>query len=357
MGAARWAWLRAVEAHPDGAALRQDGAATLRLIASAIAWAAESGTMRSRPTLARLMAVTGKSERTCQRWTRWMERRRLLAVWEPGTTPRFRPAILRRGGGSLAREWDLTLPPVHENGTPVVRFCPSGSDPVGLDRDSPTRARDRAPRHLRRRRQREGQGQNDRRSAPGSPPRPSVVPTAPPWPLGRNPRQRPERLGAAEALRGAHPVLARLSPRELRSALRPFHAAGWTGADVLWAIERDRDGSPLGFGAAVIVPARWLRWRLAKWTGPDGTPLPPRSRELAAEREHVGQLQAQRRAEAQRLAAAAADPAPHADRIRASLGWQSRNGARHSALDLHSRGFGRLNAGDPPAELTDEGSP
>jgi hypothetical protein len=152
-------------------------------------------------------------------------------------------------------------------------------------------------------------------------------------------------------------VLSRLSARELRSALRPFHAAGWTGADVLWHIERERDGSALGYGHAVILPARWLRWRLARWTGPDGTPLPPRSRQLADAAERERQEQARRRGEAQRLAAAAADPRPRAAQIRAALGWKQANGGHHSALDLHSRGFGRLNAGDPPAELTDEGSP
>jgi hypothetical protein len=322
MGAARWAWLRAVEAHPDGAALRQDGAATLYLVVSAIAWAAESGSMRSRPTLARLMAVTGKSKSTAQRWTRWLERRGFLAVWEPGTTPRFRPAILSRGRGNLAREWDLTLPPVHVNDTPVVRFSGSSSGSDVLDRNPLTRARKRPPRYLRRRRQREGQHHNDRRSAPGPLSRPSVVPTTPPWPLGLTPLRRPERLGAAEALRGAHPVLSRMSARELRSALRLWFTAEYTPQDVIWHAEHDLDGSPLGYGHAVILPARWLRWRLARWLGPDGTPLPPRSRQLAAAAERARQLQAQRRAEHERLAAAAADPRPHFEEIRAARGWQ-----------------------------------
>jgi hypothetical protein len=75
----------------------------------------------------------------------------------------------------------------------------------------------------------------------------------------------------------------------------------------------------------VILPARWLRWlrwRLARWTGPDGTPLPPRSRQLADAAERGRQEQAQRRAERERLAAAAADPRPHFNGIRAARGWQ-----------------------------------
>jgi hypothetical protein len=44
------------------------------------------------------MAATGLSRRCVQKWCRWLETRRLLAVLEPGTTPLYRPALLALGG-------------------------------------------------------------------------------------------------------------------------------------------------------------------------------------------------------------------------------------------------------------------
>ena len=332
MGPPRWAWLSAAEALVDAMwpFQRRDHRATVLTLVGAMVWAADPETMLTKPTVARLMAATGRSERSVQRWLRKIEASPLVEVTEPGSTARYRPGILRRSQGrNLAREWRLILPGAGQpsdigvtRGHPISAVFSGDQGALDLDRNAPTRARDRAPRHLRRRRQREGQRQNVRRCAPGSLSRPSVVPAAPPWPLGRNPRRRPERLGAAEALRGAHPVLSRMSARELRSICRPWFAAEWTPQDVIWHAEHDLDGSPLGYGHAVILPARWLRWRLARWLGPDGTPLPPRSRQLADAAERARQLQAQRRAEHELLAAAAADPRPHFEEIRAARGWQ-----------------------------------
>jgi hypothetical protein len=333
MGAARWAWLDAMLARVDAKwAPRRDHRETALTILRAMAWSADPETMLTKPTIARLIEVTGNCERSVQGWLRKIEHAGseagLVELTEPGTTPRLRPAILRRGGqGNLAREWRL-IPPGQPNDTCVHRVHPYGdlfpgsnSRALDLDRNPPTRARERPPRYLRRRTQREGQGQNDRRSAPGSFPRPSVVPAVPPWPLERNPRRRPERLGAAEALRGAHPVLSRLSARELRSICRVYFRAQWTPQDVIWHAEHDLDGSPLRYGHAVILPARWLAWRLARWTAPDGTPLPPITAQREAERERDRERQAADLA-ALTPACAPADPAAYANEIRVRHGWR-----------------------------------
>jgi len=117
-------------------------------------------------------------------------------------------------------------------------------------------------------------------------------------------------------------VLSRLSARELRSICRPWFDAEYTPQDVIWHAEHDLDGSPLGYGHAVILPARWLRWRLARWLGPDGTPLPPISQDIERRRRAEHERQELRRAEHETAAARrSANPAAHADQIRARHGW------------------------------------
>jgi hypothetical protein len=214
------------------------------------------------------MAATGLSLRTIQRWTRWLERARLLAVLEEGVTPDYRPALLAAGAGNLAREWQLTVPAVHGTGTP-----PGDPD---LDR-SLSQARVRKTPNM------------DRRSAPDSTP-PPPLPQLHTWPPDQNPQRRRERLAAAESLRHDLPVLRRMSAAAVRSAMRVHFAAGWTVADVRHALDRRPDGSPHIRTVEVYSPAAWLAWRLGLWRSPDGTPLPPHSAELAAraDRHRVG---------------------------------------------------------------------
>jgi len=266
-------WLRVAEEEIGAALLRSDAHRNLLRIARLIGWSADWRTGRSRPTLARLQAVTGLSRRCVQRWCRWLEIHGLLVVLEPGVTPRFRPGILyRRGGSNLAREWQLALP-VDRTGTP------SG---IRSYLSAPTRAQGE-------------QTQTDSRFAADSPTAPPP-PVAPQWPPGRNPRRRGERLAAAETLRAEHPVLRRMSPRAVRSALRVYFQAGWTPADVLHALETLPGGEPHRFGERVGDPPRWLRWRLSWWL--DGvTPRPPHSAELAerASRARAERFRASRR--------------------------------------------------------------
>jgi hypothetical protein len=107
-------------------------------------------------------------------------------------------------------------------------------------------------------------------------------------------------------------VLRRLSARELRSILRVYFRAGWTPEAALWHIE---------YGHTVIVPAAWLRSRLARWTAPDGTPLPPITAQREAERERDRERQAAELA-ALTPACAPADPATYANEIRVRHGWR-----------------------------------
>jgi hypothetical protein len=129
-------------------------------------------------------------------------------------------------------------------------------------------------------------------------------------------------LVAAKALRDQSRELARLSPAMIRHLCRPLFAAGWTPAEVLTAVDYAPGGRQHRYSRDVHHPAGWLRWRLARWLSPDGGPLPSPSQVRAAARERDRQEQAQRLAEAQRLAARRSTrAAAHADRIRAALGW------------------------------------
>jgi len=64
---------------------------------------------------------------------------------------------------------------------------------------------------------------------------------------------------------------------------RPFAVAGWTFSDLTWAIDHEPGGRQHRQRLAnVRHPAGWLRWRLAHWRSPDGSPLPSRTAQLAA---------------------------------------------------------------------------
>ena len=84
-------------------------------------------------------------------------------------------------------------------------------------------------------------------------------------------RTRSERLLFAERVR-AETALAndrRLSSRQLRCMLRPFVAASWTVAGVLWGIDHLPDGNAHAFcwssPADLHNPAAWVAWRLGHW--------------------------------------------------------------------------------------------
>lgn len=275
------AWLEAVRAHPDAATLRADGFGNLVTIAAGIAWVADWRTLRSRPTLARLQAVSGTSETTVQRWTRWLEARGFLELLEPGTTARYRPAILHEDAPNLAREWLVVLPGDVSRTPPVATLRSS----------TPAQARESRTGHLgRRESQRQGPGP-DGPATPGSLPRPSPDSSAHDapewfaWPPGRNPHRGPERLAACSWLTRRHSVLGRMTPRGLRSVLRPWFGKGYTPEDVRWALEHDPSGEWHHHGERTRNPAAWVRHRLSLWLGPDGHPIEPRSAQLRIEAE------------------------------------------------------------------------
>jgi hypothetical protein len=84
-------------------------------------------------------------------------------------------------------------------------------------------------------------------------------------------------LAAACELRHAHPVLARLSPKALRSLARPYFAAGWTTSDVTHALAYRPSATsalPAMPLSRIYAPAGWARSRLAAWRDEAGGVLP-----------------------------------------------------------------------------------
>jgi hypothetical protein len=295
-----------VEDHPDGELLRAGARETMLAIAYTIGCSADRATMTSHPTLARCMEVSGKSLRTVQRWCRWLETRDLLFVLEEGTTPRFRPAILRRGDErNLAREWRLTIP-AHPSVTPVGSFFPTplrgrAEEPLfgpSLRSGLPSRPA--------------GTPGRDRLAGARVRARPKTAPT------GQG-ATRAAMLSAAEWLRRESLTLRRISTRMLRHLLRPFWQRAWTVSDVLHALDFLPSGEPHASTDRVRDPAAWVRWRLSHWLMTDQSPGPSRSQELAAQGAKLRAEQAARQREHTLAAerAAAVDVARRAAELRA----------------------------------------
>ena len=136
-----------------------------------------------------------------------------------------------------------------------------------------------------------------------------------------------------------------LTDRHALAILRPFLAAAWSPSDIAYAIghhpESGRYRSPL---TLVRQPASWLAWRLSRWCeypewawsgwktrgrwDHQAWPVPARSpsARTAAAAEASRRAQAERRAAVDQALAAAADPKPWAQRIRAAMGWTAPKG-------------------------------
>jgi len=230
---------------------RPAGARNLTHLAELIAHYADRATLRSRPTIAVLIQATGLSRRCVQYWLRWLEdsRHGLLAVTEPGTTPKFRPAARARGadaGKNLAREWQLLPPPGRGSCTPSL--TPTASTPHPGTRKEPPAAGGE-------------QDNEERRCAACSPilAPPPWQAQAREWPPGTTPQRRGDRLTAAQTLQARHMVLRRLSARRLRAILRPWHTAPRTDVSALtsctpWTTSPAGNRTPTPTGSATPPP-------------------------------------------------------------------------------------------------------
>ncbi|MEV6033663.1 helix-turn-helix domain-containing protein [Nonomuraea sp. NPDC052116] len=289
------AFLRALREDPEVIGLRYDGYGNLLRVAQVIAWAADWKTMCSRPTIAGICARTGLSKATVKRWVRWLREHGWLGVVEEGSTVRFRKGTAAGldddGMGNRAALWVICIPrditpiPTSDTSSDQVKDLsepPSFSLPEREGTD-PTRTRE-APRQARR--------------------SPRISPA---WALHESPRTKRDRLAACERLRQESNVLRHMTPWYLRWLLRPFLVAGWTPADVLYALDVRADGIMWTYTWLSVDELRhipgWVHHRLSAWVEADGQVLPSRSLRLAAAAEKQRAEQEERRRA--RLAAAA----------------------------------------------------
>lgn len=290
------AWLREIEEHPAAALLRADARAHLLEVAGVLAWTADWADLTTRPTWERLCDRTGLSRRTVARWLAWLREHRLLGVVETGSTPQLRPMALAHLEGNRAALYVLSSASGDETGTP--------SDLT--EGESPTRTREAPSNHT--------------NSPLRGPDRRKAAATEASWGWCTPTTHRRSRLGCSQRLQERVPALRRLSDRHLRSLLRPWLLAGWSAADVLYALDHAPDGTSHTWTTQVRSPSGWLTHRLGLWTDEAGAPVAPLSAATRARTEATRKRQDQERERVRAVRAVRAVELDLGDRLSAAAG-------------------------------------
>lgn len=309
--------------------------------------------MTTRPTRALLAELASVSERTVTRIITYLRRRGWLALVEAGTTAAIRAGLLfplidlYAGEGNRAAVYLLTIPTTEAplssiEGTQDGQNGPADqgqdADPITPDQDhktgvcinlSPlpcsvvtpaTTKTTTAGAHASARTRGSGESQTYRTKDSSTRGRIGIHSRVA---TGRWTQR--DRLRAAEAARAADPVLETLSARAVRSLLTPWWAAGWTIADVIYALNFQPSGER--WPARYLVSdlrnvTAWINWRLDHWRDAQGEPLPGVSQ---AQRARAEAEAAKVEAFAAAMAAADAPPTPPA---RAEAGFAIFRAAR-----------------------------
>jgi hypothetical protein len=339
------AYLAALVADPELAELRADARRSVLEVARVLARWATWRTMTAWRPRARICAEVGSSRdpdrplsvsafKSCRRW---LETHGYLGLVEGGTTPLFR-------AGVLADPCEQNRCPVYVLATPRRRCrIRKPADSLLVNRPLPRsrrdlgiapRARDLHPK-IKSKKARAPRGQSD------LPPGASA--------LHRCPRTRSEALAVAAAVQARSRHLGRISAEHLRHVARSFFAAGWTGADVLAAIDHEPGGRQHGYVSGIRSPGRWAAYRLGLWLGPDGLPVASRSQLAAAARKRDQADQVRRRAERKAPAGYAEGAAAARAMLTARLAGLRSAGRLPSGLPPRSpRGAGPARSPQPP---------
>lgn len=269
--------LRLAKAEPALLDVRADFRANLIAFYEVhVRWASWGGEGRApagitEPTRKRVCELTGMSESTYKACRRWWEARGYLTIVRPGSTPDCMPAVLRTSEDHNIRQAYVLCAPRRPRAAPCEKNQPAPPDtctsPVIRPLSSPRSGLDRFP---------------ARPNRPGGKPPEGAEPAtaAPP---------RPREFG--------HGPLKHLTEGWWSYLTAPFAAAGWTVADLVFAINHVPGGRSHKHTIATMRnPVGWLRWRLSHWlTG--GVPLTSPSQQKLADLAADRAEQAARRAE------------------------------------------------------------
>jgi len=286
-------FLRAAAAHPDLAGLRADFARNLLEVMRVWARYASWEDCTTRPGRALVCGLAGISVSTYKACRRWWEARGFLGTVREGTTPWLHGAavVADLEARNDAAVYVLAVPRQKQPIRPVTSVTPLTRPPTVTRRVTVN------PPH-------EANGEPGK----SNPERPGLRPVSAGQPAA----------GAAVALlKGPGQTL---SDRHVAWIARRFTAAGWSGADLTWAVDHLPDGVQHRHRTAgVRHPGAWLRWRLRQWIRPDGTIWPSASQQRAAYAARLQTAAAENRIRAAAARSADVDTAAHAAVARALL--------------------------------------
>jgi hypothetical protein len=290
------------------------------------------------------------SSDTVGRAIAWFHEVGLLGLVSPGVRADMRP-WLHADEGNLAAVYVCTVPRRRKRQLPRAD---AGQGEIA-DLSGFCKKTDLAPRAS------TGQKTEAARAARGL----TLLPRGGTGVLHTVPENRSEGLAAARAVQDRSVWLRELSAEHVHHLARVYFAAGWTGADVLYALDHEATGRPHGYAHAVRHPAAWARARLALWLGPDGRPVRSASQVRAGRAAADRAAQEARRRERAAAAARAVDAAAAglADAARAAIAAASpaaeRALAKARALARRRAGPGapRQPATPPAAPPAPDGAP
>lgn len=335
--------LHALQADPRLANLRSDFAghvcAWLEHHARSAQWADDPSRASVRcvsfPGRARVCSSTGMSEATYKRARRLLEEWGYVGLVRAGWTP-----ALRAGGlsdpdaANRAAVYVLAVPRRRpELAPPHARWKPDPRPPSSLSAVTDPLTGFRS-----------GFLRNHAREAnPDTRTPPATAPLRPPDGVlqATSERAAAHWPAHASALRAAS--RDRCSNRGASYAAAPFAAAGWTPAQLRYALSTRPDGQLHPHRAQTVrLGYAWIAYRLGFWLDDDGTPVDfpaAAAAELARRAAERAELVTRRRAAP--TSPAPADPAPHAAAIRARLGWKP-------PTEEHSHGYPERPPQAPP---------
>lgn len=261
-------WIAAVEDAAYVAGVRTHGRRNLLAVGWQIARSPTRGAART-PGHEAVAAAAEISGRTVTRWITWLMRQGLLGRVSAGRTAAwsslYRPMALAAPNAANERAVYILCVPatttsVDESGDP---FCTPEVVDIhtrAQDEEPPDRNSSRPPRKT-------------KKDGPTGP----ATTENPTWPMSRPARTRRERLELIRRLRAESSTLRAVRPRLLRHLLRPWLAADWTAAGVLYALDHASSDVPWTYTwdgpEALRNPAGWVWWRMRCWLDQDGRPL------------------------------------------------------------------------------------